>query len=339
MTRRASIYLALALVLAFVLGTLAYKSLSHLAPWLAREERPFRWPAGFAVVEIESTADHSRQKAIFRPARGPRRPLLVSLHVWAGDYESADPLASYVDKEDWNYIHPDFRGPNRGPDNCLSDKVIADIDDAIAYGLGAGHVNPEQVFVVGFSGGAYAAIGMYARTRHRVHAFSVWSPISDVGAWHDELMMRGDVEVAQQVRQCTGGGETLNSEEARSRSPLYWMLPEVPKARIEIFAGIDDGYTGPVPISHSIRFFNRLAQTYGAPNQLLTTGEISVLLSRGLRASQDTREVGGRPLLFQRSAPFGSLTIFQGGHEMLPMLCFARLQSLAAGAPTTRGPT
>jgi len=186
MTRRGAFFIAIALVVSFLLGMLAHKGLPVLSRWLLSEEAPLRWPEGFSVVEIESSLDHTRQRAIFHPAAGAiKRPLLVSLHVWSGNYASSDSLAPLADKEDWNYIHPDFRGPNRATDNCLSDKVIGDIDDAIAYGMRVGNVDPEQIFVVGFSGGAYAALGMYARTRHRVRAFLAWAPISDLGAWHD----------------------------------------------------------------------------------------------------------------------------------------------------------
>lgn len=338
MTRRGRFLIALAIVTAFLLGALAHKSLPGLNRWLSLQESTFRWPEGFSVVEIESSLDQTRQKAIFhRAADGPKRPLLVSLHVWSGDYEAGDSLAPLVDKEDWNYIHPDFRGPNRGPDNCLSDKVVADIDDAIAYGVRAGNVDPERIFVVGFSGGAYAALGMYARTRYPVRAFLAWAPISDLAAWHNESTIRGDIDIARQIRQCTGNPEQLDNEAARLRSPLYWMLPETPKARIEIFAGINDGYTGPVPISHSIRFFNRLVAVYGAREQAVTIDELSALLSRGLARQPGMAQISGRTLLFQRDAAFGSLMVFDGGHEMPPGFCFARLQSLTGRDGSRQG--
>ena len=329
MTRRGSLLVVLAVVMAFSLGALAYRSLPHLNRWFASEDSLSRWPEGFSTVEIPSSLDRTRQHAIFRRAGdGQKRPLLVSLHVWAGDYQSSDALAPLVDKEDWNYIHPDFRGPNRATDNCLSEKVVADIDDAITYALRAGNVDPARVFVVGFSGGAYAALGMYLRTQHRVRAFLAWAPISDLAAWHRELTARGDIEVAGQIRKCTGSPEELNDEAARLRSPLYWPLAETPRARVEIFAGINDGYTGPVPVSQSIRFFNRLAEAYGARGQLVSTDEITALLSRGLHPKPGMAQIGGRTLLFQRNAVFGALTIFQGGHEMPPAVCLARLQIL-----------
>jgi dienelactone hydrolase len=321
-----------AIVVAFFLGALSYRGLPRLKVWLTREEAPFRWPDGFATIEIESSLDQTRQKAIFDAAPpGPKRPLLVSLHVWAGDYGDRDSLAPLAAREGWNYIHPDFRGANRKADNCLSDKVVADIDDAIAYGVRAGNVDPENIFVVGFSGGAYAALGMYARTRHPVRAILAWAPIADLVAWHYESMARGNIDLARQIRHCTGSEEQLDSEAARRRSPLYWPLPAVPKARIELYAGINDGYDGTVPISHSIRFFNRLAEAYGASSRSVTLDEMAALLGRGLTPGPTAMQVSGRIVLFHRNVAFGSLTVFQGGHEIAPEWCFGRLQSLVRG--------
>lgn len=329
MTRRGTLFVVLAILAAFLLGAFTSKSLLRGNRWFFSGEGPFRWPEGFAVVEIKSSLDRTSQKAMFHRAMdGTRRPLLVSLHVWSGDYASGDALAALAQKEDWNYVHPDFRGANRGTDTCLSDKVIADIDDAIAYGLRAGNADPDRILVVGFSGGAYAALGMYARTRHRVRAFLAWAPISDLSAWHQESTVRGDFDLARQIRQCTGSAEQLDTEAARRRSPLYWSLPETPSARIEIFAGINDGYTGIVPISHSIRFFNRLVDAYGPREELVTPDEISALMSRGLSHRSDMVQIAGRTVLFQRNAPFGSFTVFEGGHEMPAEFCFAQLQSL-----------
>jgi pimeloyl-ACP methyl ester carboxylesterase len=320
---------ALGLIVAFVLGALAYRSASPLTTWFSRQQVAEPWPEGFTVVEIESRIDHTRQKAIFSAAKaGPKRPLLVSLHVWGGDYSSRDGLAHPAARLGWNYIHPDFRGPNRGTDNCLSEKVIADIEDAIDYGVRAGNADPENIFVVGFSGGGYAALGVYARSARPVRAFLAWAPIADLAAWHEESTARGNFDFAREIRNCTGSGEHLARDAARLRSPLYWSLAATPKPRIELYAGINDGYSGTVPISHSIRFFNRLAEVYSVPSRQVSAGETATLLSRGVATTAATMQIAGRAVLFHRDATFASLTIFQGSHEMPAELCFSRLESL-----------
>jgi len=329
MSRSCRFAMLLAAALAFLLGGMAHRSYPRLMGWISAERSEFRWPDGFAVVEIESSIDGSKQKAVFRSAgAGPKRPLLVSLHTWAGNYYSPDSLAPLAARDGWNYIHPDFRGPNRGPDNCLSAKVLTDIDDAIGYALRTGNVDVENIFVVGFSGGGYATLGAYVRSTQPVRAYLAWAPIADLAAWHDESAARGNVDYSRQIRQCTGSGDTLDRELARLRSPLFWTLPRDSRPRLEIYAGIADGYTGSVPISHSIRFFNRLAEARGLATPYVTLEEMAALLGRGVTEGSTPKVLSGRTVLFHRNAPFGSLTVFQGSHELPAVPCFARLQSM-----------
>jgi hypothetical protein len=65
--------------------------------------------------------------------------------------------------------------------------------------------------------------------------------------------------------------------------------------------------------------------------QPVSFDELAALLGRGMAPSSDSRRMAGRTLLFHRNAPFGSLTVFQGSHEMPSELCFARLKSLVRG--------
>ena len=89
------------------------------------------WSDGFTIVKIQSSADASLQPAYFLPSQpGTLKPLVVGLHTWSGDYTQNDPLAKIAKREGWNYIHPNFRGPNWTKDACLSEKALADIDDA-----------------------------------------------------------------------------------------------------------------------------------------------------------------------------------------------------------------
>src|SRR5690606_35910714 len=99
-------------------------------------QQPPKWTDAFKEVGIPSSVDGVLQKAYFHSARGADpRPLLISLHTWSGDYKQGDPLAEKAAEGNWNYIHPDFRGPNWTPDACMSPKALADIDDAIQYAI------------------------------------------------------------------------------------------------------------------------------------------------------------------------------------------------------------
>ena len=53
-----------------------------------------RWDADFKVVDIPSKTGGDPQKAYIYKASEAKRPLIVSLHTWSGDYRQADPLAA-----------------------------------------------------------------------------------------------------------------------------------------------------------------------------------------------------------------------------------------------------
>jgi predicted alpha/beta-fold hydrolase len=84
----------------------------------AAEKKKPALPAGVKAVDYPCTIDNSRQKAMYFIAKGSRpRPLLVALHTWGGSYrQSCRNYAAYCVKNNWNFIFPDFRGPNKRPD-------------------------------------------------------------------------------------------------------------------------------------------------------------------------------------------------------------------------------
>jgi pimeloyl-ACP methyl ester carboxylesterase len=287
------------------------------------------WAEDFLHVKIPSSFDDTEQSAYFLKAdSGMPKPLIVSLHTWSGDYSQNDPLAPMSKDTRWNYIHPDFRGPNWTADACLSEKSIADIDDAIQFAIDSGNVDMSNIFVVGVSGGGYATLGTYLRTRHQVRAFLSWVPISDLTAWYHQSSHR-KTRYAQDILKCTSDGSAQNENEAKLRSPLFWDIPEKTKGRLEIYAGINDGYTGSVPISHSILFYNRIAQHLGNHNDLVTQADFIELLTRGIAHRNDLGRLEERNVLYKRATDLLSLTIFDGGHEMLSEFCFERMKIIA----------
>ncbi len=287
------------------------------------------WPPGFAVVHIASSVDTARQPAFFYAGTASeKRPLLVSLHTWSGTYQQEDPLAAKAKAADWNYIHPDFRGPNRSREACLSPKALADIDDAIQYALDHGAVDPEAIFVVGVSGGGYAVLGTYMKTRHTIRAFLSWAPLSDVLAWYWQSKRR-QTKYSNDILQCISENGTLDEKEAIARSPLHWDMPAQARGLLEIYAGLNDGYTGSIPISHSILFFNKIAKCYDA-GAVVSQQAIVDLLTRGVANRDNMQRIENREVFFLRKTKQVSLTIFDGGHEMLVDYCFARLQAIAA---------
>ena len=334
--RKQSLLLSTIAIASFCLGGLAVKYAPQIKPylsalihrWDALPTPP--WPEDFAVVHIPSSADGSLQPAYFFAAPpGVVQPLVVSLHTWNTDYAQNDPLAARARQEGWNYIHPDFRGPNHTKAACLSQQSLADIDDAIQYALDHGAVDGGNIFVVGVSGGGYATLGAYVQSRHRIKAFLAWAPISDLISWFYQSKSR-NADFAADILQCTSDGMRLDAHEARLRSPLFWDLPAPPRGRLEIYAGINDGYTGTVPISHSVLFFNRLVEHYGYAASRVEASDMAKLLTRGMERGEHLQEMDGHGVLFARQTPLVSLTIFDGGHELLPDYCFKRLKEIAA---------
>ncbi len=301
---------------------------AHATKWDDTKKNP--WPDDFKRVSIPSSVDNTRQRAYYRKSSADNpMPLLVSLHTWSGDYAQQCELAPMAAEADWHYIHPNFRGPNKTPDACLSPKALADIDDAIAYAVEKGNVDPDNIFVVGTSGGGYATLGCFIRLRHHVKAFLAWVPISDLEAWYWQSHHRNS-KYADHILQATSDGQApLNVTEARRRSPLHWDLPETPNGHLEIYAGIRDGYEGSVPITHSILFYNKAVTHFGDASDVVTEKEIIQLLSNGISTLGDKVKIDDRTVLFYHKSGPVSLTIFDGKHEMLPRHCFKRLIELA----------
>src|SRR5690606_11465605 len=84
-----------------------------------------QFPDGFVRVEIRSSADNTIQPAIFYRSKAlEKMPLIVSLHSWSNCYLNVDPHAKNIKEKDWNYIYPNFRGPNNRPEACGSLLVV-----------------------------------------------------------------------------------------------------------------------------------------------------------------------------------------------------------------------
>jgi len=281
------------------------------------------WPEGFDRVEIRSSLDNEMQPAIFRAsASRQQKPLLVSLHSWSGDYTQKDTLAYQIAELDWNYIHPDFRGPNRTPKACGSRFVISDIEDAIDYAQAHARVDPDQIHVIGASGGGHATLLAYMAVKKKIRSFSAWVAISNLVDWYWESLGR-DNKYAGEILAATSSDSSLNVAEAMARSPYYWPWPVSLRrdAELTLYAGIHDGYTGSVPITQSLRFYNRVVREMapGHPSALIPEHDMIELLSkRNYAASSSGGRLGGREIHYSRALGPVRLIIFEGSHELLP---------------------
>lgn len=250
------------------------------------------------------------------------QPLLVELHSWSNTADSQkEILGDEAHAENWNYLLPNFRGVNNHVKACCSEYVIADIDEAIDWALKNLNVNPKRVYVAGVSGGGYATLAMYMKSRHTIRAFSAWASISDLSAWYGESVERKN-RYGPEILKCTGAGDTFDAEKAKERSPLFWKTPvkKRKKSTLQIYAGVHDGYTGSVPISHSIRFYNKLLTDLREKDQSHYVSEAdasTMLKTQTFPVQSPAKMIDDRAILYQKQSKNITLTIFEGSHEML----------------------
>lgn len=293
------------------------------------------WNAAFRNVEIISSADGKTQKAyIYSTKSQQKKPLIVSLHTWSGDYAQQDPLAREILARDWNYIHPDFRGANKTIESMGSNLVVSDIEDAIQFALKNTNADPEDVHIIGVSGGGMATLSTYMNIKYPVKSFSAWAPISDLEAWYWESVGRKQ-KYAADIITALSTDTILNKEEAIRRSPLYQKFqPELRKgSKLFIYEGIHDGYTGSVSITHSINMYNRLLSeikyNVSTPDEIrmkaasdkdmVSDADIINLLTKRINPEADKKnKIFGRSIYLSREFENIQLTIFEGGHEQLP---------------------
>ena len=274
---------------------------------------------------IKSSLDGTTQYFYYSHAEGKKaQPLVVGLHSWSNTAETQKGLISNeVHAKNWHFIFPNFRGVNNHPKACCSEFVISDIDEAIDWALKNMNVDPKRIYVVGHSGGGYATLSMYMKSRHDIRAFSAWASISDLTAWYTESVERKN-KYAAEIIQCTSGGNTFDAEKAKGRSPLFWTTPikKRKKSHLQIYAGIHDGYTGSVPISHSINFYNKLLTDYKEKDKskFVSADDASLMLKTQAFSNSNqktTTLLDDRAILYQKSSKNIQLTIFEGTHEIL----------------------
>jgi predicted peptidase len=225
-----------------------------------------------------------------------------------------------VTSKNFNYIFPNFRGVNNHIKACCSNYVISDIDEAIDWAIKYMKVDKSQIYVVGVSGGGYATLAMYMKSRHNIKAFSAWVPISDLENWYIESVERKN-KYATEIIKCTSETESFNVIKARERSPIYWTTPirERKNSLLQIFAGIHDGHNGSVPISHSINFYNKLLADHGISDSsaYVSRKDLLQMLNEQTFAASTHLTIGDRAVHYQKKTKHFMLTIFEGGHEML----------------------
>lgn len=278
-------------------------------------------------IEYLSQADSTLQPALFYyPGISQQTPLLVALHTWSGDYLQKDgsAYAEWCIEKNWAMIHPNFRGPNNNPEATGSSLVIDDIMSAVMYARKHANIDSTRIYLVGSSGGGYTALLMLGNHPGIWAGVSAWVPIADLRSWYDQTSKEGRKYAQDIINACGGkpGESSIVDKEYLKRSPITYLSRDI-QTPVDINAGIHEGHTGSVPVSHSIRAFNLLAQ----PWDEIDKSQIEFFVEtqsvpKELQSEISDEAYGEKQPLFRRSSENVRLTIFDGGHEIIHQAAF-----------------
>ncbi len=292
---------------------IAVITLAFTAPTFAQEMKEVRYA---------SSADGSKQPAIFHaPDSKEAVPLMVVLHSWSADYRQGlhKEIATWCVQNGWAYIHPNFRGPNRRPEATGSELVVKDIVSAVGYAKKTTNIDADSIYLVGTSGGGYTSLVMAGKHPEIWAGVSVWVPISDLKAWYFECKKSNRKYYKDIAASCGGapGASVEVDEEYRKRSPLTY-LGKAKGVPLHINAGIQDGHKGSVPISHSLLAFNEVAEE----KDRVSAEDIRFFVEKAkvpehLQMEIDDPSYGMKRPLFRRTSGSVTVTIFEGGHELV----------------------
>ena len=300
------------------------------------------YPSEVHRITYRSSADNTDQPALFFCPEDESQsvPLLVALHSWSGGFEQKSPiqiaLAQWCGQMGWAFIHPHFRGPNWQPDALGSDLVVGDIISAVDFAKSQTKIDPDRIYCVGVSGGGHASMLMAARAPGLWAAVSAWCGISDIRVWHGQCEDSKFDRYAKHIEKVLGGRPD-HADATRHRSPIYWIArnrSQLPT--LDLWHGVNDGRTGSVPFTHSLYAWNESV----AESARLSTDQIESFYSTRefpKQASQST--TSGREIVFQQKSGKSRVSIFDGGHEILPETALNWLAAQRRGQPPVWEPT
>ncbi|MBN1344426.1 MAG: gamma-glutamyltransferase [Phycisphaerae bacterium] len=283
-------------------------------------------------VKVQSSADGTDQLVRFwapkdagKDASGKPVPLLVCVHSWSTSYKGSDGMADVFEncrRRGWIFLAPDFRGPNNRPQACVSDLAVQDVLDAVAYAIAHANVDTRRIYLLGGSGGGHMSLVMAHRGPMLWAGVSSWVPITDLAEWH-RFCKSKNYKYYRDIEKSCGGppGAPGTADEYRNRSPIFW-LARAKGVPIDMNAGIHDGHGGAaVPIDHTLRAFNVLAEANGHKDKQISDDDVRSMTSdakvadhlAGPRIDEPDRQY---PVLFRRQAGPVRVTLFDGGHRI-----------------------
>ncbi len=312
---------------AHLIGEDTYKTFYQLAASpVMKMSKEAAWKTAVPQIKhvlIKSTVDGTRQPALFYDSGSKdKKPLLLALHSWSADYQHqySIPFGIWAVKNDWVFIHPDYRGAFTNKSATASEPAIQDILDALTYAISHARVDSDRIYITGFSGGAMVTLIMVGRYPQLWAGAAAWVPVYDLAKWYQELRKSG-YNYTVHIRNSCGGPPLEGSEsflECRRRSASSYLSNAYGKrVPVYIAAGINDNFVNP---SHSIMAFNDLAEK----EERITESDMSYIdkfrrIPDNLAASfHDSLFADVRlPLLFERKSNSVILKIFDGKHDII----------------------
>jgi len=278
--------------------------------------------------ETISALDGERQPLLHwapETAASEPTPMLVFLHSWSSDYQQDNSkwLTACAARH-WIWLHPDFRGVNQSPKACGSRFARQDVLDAIAFARKRWNVDPQRIYLAGVSGGGHMALLMAGHHPKEFSAVSAWVGPTDLAEWHRFHTTNGEPQkYAVMIEKSLGGapGTSVGIDaDYRDRSSVF-HLHRVADLPVGIWAGVDDGHSGSVPIRHSLNAFNAIAAAHG--DRLISEAEMNELstlkrLTSPLTSDQARDQTLGKSIRLGRRSGESMITIFDGGHESHP---------------------
>ncbi len=227
--------------------------------------KPKAWERAVPQVQritINSSSDTTSQPALFFDSGSDKKkPLLLVLHSWKADYQQqfSIPYGVWAVKNDWVFIHPDYRGEFKSPQATASEYAVRDVLDAVEYARKNANVDDKRIYIAGFSGGGMMTLIMVGRYPQIWAGAVAWVPVYDLVQWFSTT--KGAVhDYSGYIKKSCGGepvGETEAKEECLRRSPSSYLKNAAKKkVNVYIATGIKDNF---VPPSHSFQAFNDLA--------------------------------------------------------------------------------
>lgn len=274
---------------------------------------------GITEVRIPSTVDGQPQPALWlAPTQPGPRPLLVALHSWSVGYNqvASIPYGTWARANGWAMIHPDFRGVSNNAEATGSDLAVRDVVDAVEWAKAHADIDPNNIYVIGFSGGGMMSLNMAGRHPELFAGAVSWVPIYDLVEWYRHSYNQRYVN---QIGASCGGNPLADpaiAAECLHRSPRS-VLDGARREGVPVYIGhgLQDRL---VPPNHAVWAFNHLA----APADRLSNEEAVAIAGSTLPAHLAGRidaETFFRPgdpqVLFSRRSGDVTLVLFRGGHN------------------------